>query len=221
VDTFNVSPPYHQIKTIHRSCRNICTYTCIHASNRRTVCMHVWCLISMVVDTHVSTRVCMLLGPCLLCVYAWAICLCTPLGFVQAALVLWICWFSWACCLLDWWRVGEKGEMIVTMLPSGTWTPICLQMSGMNAVPRPSDVLGSLDGLQEVRRFCVRHRLDCQVSCFHSYSVSVWKFLSLSNSQYQRPQMWGFENFILRQFKQDMTSFTQSARPSHHNWGHE
>ena len=35
VDTFNASPPYHQIKAIHRPCRNICTYTCIHASKRR------------------------------------------------------------------------------------------------------------------------------------------------------------------------------------------
>ena len=32
VDTFNASPPYHQIKMIHRPCRNICTYTRIHAS---------------------------------------------------------------------------------------------------------------------------------------------------------------------------------------------
>ena len=35
VDTFNASSPYHQIKTIHRPCRNICTCTCIHASKRR------------------------------------------------------------------------------------------------------------------------------------------------------------------------------------------
>ena len=32
MDTFNACPPYHQIKAIHRSCRTICTYTCIHAS---------------------------------------------------------------------------------------------------------------------------------------------------------------------------------------------
>ena len=71
VDTFNASPPYHQIKTIHQPCRNICTYTCIHASNRRTVCLHGRCLISMVVGTHVSTRTCMMPGPCLLCMHGW------------------------------------------------------------------------------------------------------------------------------------------------------
>ena len=35
MDTFNASPPYHQIKTIHQPCRTICTYTCIHASKTR------------------------------------------------------------------------------------------------------------------------------------------------------------------------------------------
>ena len=34
VDTFSASPPYHQIKMIHRPCRTICTYTCIHACAR-------------------------------------------------------------------------------------------------------------------------------------------------------------------------------------------
>jgi len=54
------------------------------------------------------------------------------------------------------------------VVASGTWTPISLQKSGMNAVLWPSDVLGSLDCLQEVCKFCVRHRLDCQVTCFHN-----------------------------------------------------
>ena len=34
VDTFSASSSYHQIKTIHRPCRTICTYTCIHACAR-------------------------------------------------------------------------------------------------------------------------------------------------------------------------------------------
>ena len=56
VDTFNASPPYHQIKTIHRPCKNICTYTCIHTSKRRLglcarCCQGGWCLGLVAINT--------------------------------------------------------------------------------------------------------------------------------------------------------------------------